>query len=130
VTGATIFQVTDAEYADIAARLKIAANCALGESCKCTRKAKPWLCDMWGRSVLGAPSIVGRDPAYKSGNAHQGTRISPQRRKELKEAGELSILNGRHFTEGRQPGDRSVAEIRRDAKEKAQARRKQKGRVL
>jgi hypothetical protein len=55
---------------------EIRANCALGESCDCSDgkmrhrfdkgEAKPWLCSNWGRSTLGNPAIVGRDPAYKA----------------------------------------------------------------
>jgi hypothetical protein len=116
--------LTHDEAVAIDKQLSIASNCALGESCRCTRKAKPWKCDMWGRSSMGAPAIVGRDPAYKSGDVYMGRRISMARRKELKEAGELAILNGRNFSEGRQPGDRSVADIRRDARKRRAERAK------
>jgi hypothetical protein len=37
---------------------EIAGNCAAGDSCRCLKKAKPWLCDNWGRSSLPCPGIV------------------------------------------------------------------------
>jgi hypothetical protein len=42
----------------------IMRNCALGAECQCLRAAKPWNCQNWGRSSLGNPAIVGRDPYY------------------------------------------------------------------
>lgn len=56
---------------------QIQDNCALGLHCDCADgkarhkfdrggQARPWLCKNWGRSTLGNPAIVGRDPAYKA----------------------------------------------------------------
>ena len=106
---------------------EIRANCAREAKCFCARNHnRYWKCANWGRSTLGAPLIVGRDPAYKSAPDPWGSRVSKQRRQELKEAGELSILNGRPFSDQAKPGDKSVKDIRAEAAE----RRKQRKRSL
>lgn len=116
------------------------ANCSLAGHCECAAQVsaygdgtgsgphgiKYWQCPNWGRSTLGAPLIVGRDPAYKSAPDPWGSRVSKQRRQELKEAGELSILNGRPFSDQAKPGDKSVKDIRAEVAE----RRKQRKRPL
>jgi hypothetical protein len=37
---------------------EIAGNCAAGDSCRCLKKPKPWLCENWGRSQLACPHII------------------------------------------------------------------------
>ena len=107
---------------------EIGENCAHGVDCSCATKVlvgarvKYWQCANWGRSSLGAPTIVGRDPAYKSApNAWGG--VSPKYRQEMKEAGEIAMLNNRPFTGTQLPTDRSAKDIRKEAKERARQRK-------
>lgn len=37
---------------------KIHGNCAKGKDCECGLKAKPWLCENWGKSRLNAPNVI------------------------------------------------------------------------
>ena len=37
---------------------QIQDNCGNPKECRCTFKAKPWLCEFWGRSTLACPNVV------------------------------------------------------------------------
>ncbi len=45
----------------------IIGHCPEGKQCQCLDAIEPWKCKNWGRSTLGCPAIIGRDPQYGGG---------------------------------------------------------------
>lgn len=81
---------------------EIAGNCAAGDSCRCLKKPKPWLCKLWGRSSLPIPGIVSAyrntlsQEQYVIDTIKKGQQIRAEREREKQQKNEKMLEVIRH----------------------------------